>query len=396
MSTPRTHLALTEPGRRHLLEQVVSFTRHLRGAGFAASPAELVDLCRCLDHIDIGRREELHAAARAALIRDQADIERFDAWFHAFWSADPLPPPPPPAPGDPQAAGRDSDGERQTTPVRPRPLAQPMDREPPEEGDPDAPPGASLDSSLEHRDIRSMTEFERARAHHLARELITRTANRPSRRMRPSGRRGQPDLRRMLRRNALRIPDDTELAFRDRRRDRTRLRVLCDVSGSMERYSRFFIPLLFALRGPRVDLKVAVFSTELTIITDELRRGPMTGASGNPGGQVAGWGGGTDLGRSLEEFNDRVMRGSARSSTTAVILSDGWDCGDADRLRSEMRRLRRHAGRVLWLNPLAGSREFEPTCQGMRVAMPFVDDLLPAHNVASLLAAVRWLRRSRR
>lgn len=387
--TPLPVLPFTEPGKRQLMRQVVQFSRALHAAGLPVNPAGLIDLGRCLRFVDIGNRADFHAAARATLVSSQADIPVFEDIFDAFWSA----------PGgihEPRRERKKPEEGPQSS-EDPEPAGQMLQQA--EENEPDSEREGgeetvawSTAEALAHKDFRHMSDQEMEQARRLIASLIELLARKTSRRMSPSHRRGDLDLRRMLRVNALRGSDGTEFRFRRKRIKRTRLLLLCDVSGSMERYSRFLIQFIYALRQQLAHIDVAVFSTRMTVITDLLRWQSVERSLQDVSERASDWGGGTDIGSCLRSFNDHFSADMHRSHSVAIILSDGWDRGDADVMREEMQRLNQQVHRVLWLNPLLGHDEYQPLCQGMRTALPFIDDFLPAHNLASLADLLQHLR----
>jgi uncharacterized protein with von Willebrand factor type A (vWA) domain len=179
------------------------------------------------------------------------------------------------------------------------------------------------------------------------------------------------------------------LAWRRRRIRRTRLVILCDVSGSMDVHARFLLQFLYAMQDAFARVETFVFSTALTRITDHLRTMTFGQALERLAG-VRGFSGGTRIGASLAQFEERWGRLVDRR-TVVVILSDGWDTGEPAVLGEALRRIHRRAGRVLWLNPLLGNPEYQPLTQGMQAALPHVDVFAPAHNLESLRSMVRYL-----
>lgn len=380
---------LRQPGQRHLLHQVVQFSRSLHAAGLPVHPAGLIDFGECLRYVDIGNREEFRAAAEATLVSGKDDMPVFDQVFESFWVRL----------GEQERELRDreeppgeSSGGRQPPTGRALMLAESGEADPEGERE-DEELAWSTAEALVQKDFKDMSETELERARRLLAELIALLARTPGRRTAPSPRRGELDLRRMLRRNALRGGDVIEFRYRRKRVERTRLLLLCDVSGSMERYSRFLIQFIYALRQRLARIEVAVFSTQMTVITDLLERQSVDRSLRQVAERASDWGSGTDIGRSLQAFNDRFEPGMHHSHTVAVLLSDGWDRGDASLMRAEMQRLHSRVHRLLWLNPLLGHDAYQPLCQGMRTALPFIDDFLPAHNLESLAGLVRRLRK---
>ncbi len=172
-----------------------------------------------------------------------------------------------------------------------------------------------------------------------------------------------------------------------RRANRPRpLTLICDISGSMERYTRFILRFAHALTRSGAPLEVFVFGTRLTRITRQLRlRHPDT-ALRAVARSVVDWSGGTRIGESLRELNQRWVRRTIRSSAIVLLVSDGWERGDPTRLSREMARLQRSCYRLIWLDPLASRAGFQPATIGLRAALPYVDEFLPCGNVATLEA----------
>jgi uncharacterized protein with von Willebrand factor type A (vWA) domain len=214
-------------------------------------------------------------------------------------------------------------------------------------------------------------------------QIAKRLARRISRRRRPVRRKGRVDLRRTLRANLTR-GDLIDLRFRARRRRKVRLVLLCDVSGSMDLYSRFLLQFLFALQNVFGRVETFTFSTRLTRITEYLKARSYRQVLRRLT-EVRDWSGGTRIGESLAQFN-REWPTLVDRRTIVIVLSDGWDTGDPELLAAELLRIKRRAGRMIWLNPLLGNQSYEPLTRGMAAALPLVDHFAAAHNLASLRA----------
>jgi uncharacterized protein with von Willebrand factor type A (vWA) domain len=190
--------------------------------------------------------------------------------------------------------------------------------------------------------------------------------------------------------------DAVDLIWQRRKVRKARLVLLCDVSGSMDIYSRFLIQFVYALQGVLGHVESFLFSTSLTRVTDALDHRDIRQALTEAARRVPDWSGGTKIGACLRTFNETHASRLVDPRTVVVICSDGWDTGDVEVLASAMRALRARAGRVIWLNPLLGSPGYEPVTQGMSAAMPFVDVFASAHNLRSLRDLERHLREPRR
>jgi len=379
---------ITESGRRRLLNQVVCFSQSLHSAGVVVNSSNLIDLCRCLSFIDIRNREDFYATARTTLVSNRTDIPVFNRIFHEFWGLQGETGEETVAEDDETdvpEAGAD-DGQKQ-----PGPITKDHSDDPPAE------PGGAIQSYspyslLMKKDFEKMSEKEIEQARHLLKELVALLASYRSRRRVAAYRGREINLRRMLRENALYGRDSVKLLYRKRKIRKTRLLLLCDVSGSMERYSRFLIQFIYALRQQLAGLDVAVFSTRMTVITDLLSRQNIDDSLREVAKSVHDWAGGTSIGNSLREFNESFAYDLVHHSTVVIILSDGWDRGDADLMRREIEYLYHRTHKLLWLNPLLGNSSYQPLCRGMRTALPFIDYFLSAHNLESLADLIRLLR----
>ena len=245
---------------------------------------------------------------------------------------------------------------------------------------------------LASRDLATLTDRQIDDARKILRRFAAAFASLRSRRHRPSRRGEVPDVRQLLRQVATRGDDLMHLRYRRRPIRKTHLLLLCDVSGSMEKYGMFLLELIYGLRRALPGTEVAVFATRLSVISDLLDTRDIRRSLSDVVSRAADWGGGTDIGGCLRDFNQRYARTLLRSRTVVVLLSDGWDRGDPAVMREEMLVLRRHAARIIWLNPLLRFEDYEPLTRGMRTAMPYLDHFLPCHSIQSLTRFARVLR----
>jgi len=192
------------------------------------------------------------------------------------------------------------------------------------------------------------------------------------------------DLRRMLRRGVRYAAEPVDLPRRARVERPRPLVLLCDVSGSMERYSRMLLEFVAGLSADPGRVESFVFATRLTRITRRLRRRRFDEVLAGIAGDVPDWAGGTRIGDALRAFNVRWARRVLGRGPVVLLISDGWDRGDPATLAREIARLQRSCHRLVWLNPLLGSPAYEPLTRGMQTALPFIDDFLPVHNLVSL------------
>jgi uncharacterized protein with von Willebrand factor type A (vWA) domain len=358
-------------GDRDLVAHTLSLCRALRGRGLPVTTAHAIDAVRALRSVGIHSRETVYWALRCVLTSRPEDFETFDA---LFWGAQPRRTAPTSTPqlslqGWLAQAERDQPRKR----AEPHPIPSPSDR-----------------ASVSRKDFRTLAGDELPEIDRIATRLARRLASRPGRRWTSTARGTRVDLRRTMRRSLSSSAEALELRFRRRKPRRTRIVALCDVSGSMDLYSRFLLKFLYALQRPRARVESFVFSTSLRRVTDALRQRPWSSALRELSGQEHDWSGGTRIGECLVTFN-REWGALVDRRTVMVILSDGWDTGEPRELAAQLQRLKMRSGKIVWLNPLLGSPDYQPLTQGMQAALPYLNVFAPAHDLASLRALERHL-----
>jgi hypothetical protein len=246
-------------------------------------------------------------------------------------------------------------------------------------------PGASDTESSAAKDFSAFSNHELEEISRIARRIVRRLARKRSRRWRPVKRGPRVNLRRSLRLSLKTGGELIDLGFKERRPKRTKLVVICDVSGSMDIYSRLLLQFVYGLQNSFAKVESFVFATSLSRITGELKNKTYQRALDRLSANVRGWSGGTRIGASLATFNAQWLR-RVDKQTVVIILSDGWDTGEPEQLAHALAQLRQRAGRLIWLNPLLGSSTYQPVTRGMQAAMPFINVFAPAHDLASLRA----------
>ena len=374
---------MSAPPAGHFLHNLLLFGRVLRGVGLDVNPGRMIDLVQALDHINLGARADFYFAARSLLVHRHEDLALFDEAFTQFWR----PPSSGWLAGLPLAGPRRRTEKLQVVPPALDPRAEPPGND---HGGEDAPPvieamrAYSAQEALRRKDFSELTADEYAAIKALINGLQWRLGDRRTRRQRP-GHGERLDLRRTLRRNLKYGGQVLEWSFREPKLKPRPLVLLADISGSMERYTRlllhFVYSLCFALSQP---VEAFVFGTRLTRITHPLQHKDVEQALREVSHSVRDWSGGTRIGEALKDFNFHWGRRVLGRGAVALIISDGWDRGDPALLRHEMARLQRTSYRLIWLNPLLGSPSYEPLTRGIQAALPYIDDFLPVHNLASL------------
>jgi uncharacterized protein with von Willebrand factor type A (vWA) domain len=362
----------------------VAFARLLRGQGLAVEPGATVTFTRALAAVGVDDRSRVYWAGRATLVRRPEDVHDYERAFDALFGGDGRP-----------AGTTEGAPAAEVVLAYDLPGHEPAVEAADELVDRDTPVlqvRFSRAEVLRHRDFAAYTPDEHAEARRLLADLRLVGGLRRSRRAHRSPReRGRPDLRRTVRASLRTEGEPIRRAFVAPSARPRRLVFLCDVSGSMEPYARALVRFLHSAVVARGRVEVFALGTRLTRITRELSTRDPDVALAAAAHRVVDWSGGTRLGDGLKAFNDEWgIRGMARGATV-VVISDGWERGDADLLASQMERLSRVAHRIVWVNPLKATPGYAPLAAGMAAALPHVDEFVEGHSLASLEALAEVL-----
>jgi uncharacterized protein with von Willebrand factor type A (vWA) domain len=385
------------PAAGRLPLNIMHFCRALRGAGLPVGPGRTLAALEAVRTVGIDSRDDVYWALHSTLVnrRDQRVI--FDQVFHLFWR-------------NPEMLKRvmqlmlpqiDTGRAETQTPINRRvaeAMAPSRDRErgrgeAPE--DADNPPDIEIDASLtfsdrerlQHKDFEQMSGAEIAQAKAIMARFRLPVRDVATRRFQAAHASPSIDMRRTLR-QSLRSGGVIDLARRRRRRRPPALVVLCDISGSMSRYSRLLLHFLHAVTNDRDRVHTFVFGTRLTSITRQLRRRDVDEALARVGRTAGDWGGGTRIGACLADFNRHWGRRVLGQGAVVLLITDGLDRDAGQGLEGEIDRLHRSCRRLVWLNPLLRYDGYAPRSSGARALMPHVDEFRPAHNLESLTALV--------
>lgn len=377
--------ALTQAEHGHLLRNMLLFGRLLRAVGIKITPTQILDLVAALDYVDIGRREDFKNTARTILINHHEHIPLFDRAFDLFWQA-----------RDKTALLemdmgslllKKPEAEEKTLEFVSPQEQNGKDDEPEKESDEpvlDTVYTYSAREVLRHKDFADLEPDELQEIKRMMQSLRWELERRRTRRKTPARHGAHIDMRRTFRQNLRYGGQPLKLSRRQRKLKRRPLVLICDISGSMERYSRVLLKFVYAISNGLDRVEAFVFSTRLTRITRELRHKNIDTALDQVTASIKDWAGGTRIGDALKTFNYQWGRRVLGQGAIVMIISDGWDRGDIDLLDTEMNRLQLSCQRLIWLNPLLGSENYEPLTRGIQTALPYTDDFLPVHNLASL------------
>jgi len=380
-----------------LAENIMYFARTLRAAGLPVGPGRVLDAIRATETVGIGSREDFYWALHATLVNRREQQEIFDQAFHIFWR-NPRLLERAMAMLLPQMRGGAESAEDQAE--MSRRLAEALAREGDGEGrgeqeqeekvEVDAVMTYSDRELLQRMDFEKMSAAEIAKAKRLIAAMRLPIMALPTRRFRPDPLGRRIDMRASLR-AALRSADSIPLRRRIPRRRHPPLVILCDISGSMSRYSRIILHFMHAITNDRDRVHTFLFGTRLTNVTRYLHHKDIDVALEKVGQTVDDWSGGTRIGKCLAEFNSRWSRRVLGQGAVLLFISDGLDRDGGEGLAKEMERLHKSCRRLIWLNPLLRYEGYEPRSMGARTIMPHVDEFRPVHNLESLADLTRVL-----
>ena len=367
---------------RDLVERLARFAGLLRKRGVGVTVSDEIDGTAALLLVDIDDRDEVRHALRTAMKVRRSDWDTFDELFESFWAEDP-PAAPPLAPREPTA--RSPTDRRAPTP-RWR-LMQALGQLAGERGRATPAgdtPGYSSEVLLRRKPFDDWSADDLPAMERLLARAVRRLRCRPSRRLVPVRARGRVDLRRSFRRAVGTGGEFLSLARRDRAVEKPDVVLLCDTSGSMDPHTRFLLTFALSLKRVVRRCEVFAFNTSLARLTPWLTPDKIGSTLDRLAAGVPDWSGGTRIGASLGEFVTRHLDTVVSAKTVVVVLSDGLDMDSPTLLAGAMRAIREKARKVIWLNPLLGDPRYRPEARGMKAALPFVEQFVPAHNLESL------------
>ena len=365
----------------NLQRNLLVFGRLLRRLGIDVHVGRLLDVTEALQHVDLASRDEVYYTCRALLVYRHEQLAIFDRAFDAFWFGRSVRLQP--DQGGQDEATRDTDadaGSKEQDPAY-------TDVVGPED---DASEHAQSTgewndlAALGDKDFDEFTADEVALARQAVERLVWNPGERRTRRW-IGGHGSRVDLRRALAKSLRTGGDVITLPRRTRRMRPRSLVLLCDVSGSMERYSRMLLHFVHALSRRHRRVEVFLFATQLTRITMQLRTSRVDDAAAAVSRTVPDWSSGTRIGAAIAAFHRQWARRVLRGHPVVMLISDGWDRGDPIELRDQVAWLQRSCHRLIWLNPLIGTVGYAPLTRGLQAALPFVDDFLPVRTLSNLV-----------
>ena len=372
-----------------LIENIVRFSYLLRDNGISVSLPAVLDTIAGLPLIDISSLETFHCLLRINFISRKEDLSVFDELFYAYWL---------PKKKTLLKIPSEGIGEHDESQDIPSPLLEKIAY--------DKTTGNAAEKGIKQwalryspQALRDTGEVEDLRfdsskdVYESISKILQPLANRVSRRFQYTVRGKEISLRKILRKNMQFGGELIFLDFRKKRLKKRRVFFFCDVSGSMDIYTLMILQFIHALK--RIDRRTEIFffSTDLSRASRQFDMGEFSSAIKQIPGVISDWGGGTRIGHCLKIFNETVGKRQLSGKDIIMIFSDGWDRGEIDVLEEQMAFLKRKAYKVIWLNPLIGTQDYQPICQGMRTALPYVDYFLPLGQLKDLQSIGQTLKK---
>ncbi|GHO73188.1 hypothetical protein KSD_09590 [Ktedonobacter sp. SOSP1-85] len=392
-----------------LLYRLTEFGRLLWEVGIQVGPRQMIDLAETLNLVDITRPDDFYNTLKCSLLTRHEQEPLFEQMYQYFWfvrdnpnqkKSDKgqqvkreqrqlrLPPSERKRLAEHMNAKeqhKDMARDPRQSERKPSTSARDRNKDDNDLGDPQSGAYSAIER-LRQKDFENYSWEEVQEAKRLMAEMRWNLGMRPTRRKAPRRRGSYPDMRRIVRRNLKYGAELIELTWRETKRKPRPLVIICDISGSMSLYSRLLLHFIHTISNGLQNVEAFVFGTRLTRVTRQLKRRDVDEAVHDVSKQVQDWSGGTRIGDALHYFNHHWSRRVLGRGAVVLVISDGWDRGEADTLRAEMDRLQHSCHRLIWLNPLLGSPDYRPLTIGMKTALPYIDNFLPSHNLDSLIS----------
>jgi len=370
-----------------LLKNILLFSQTLRGKKVGVTIDNVLDALRGISFIDIRNKKDFYYLLKSNFISRKEESDLFDDLFNQFWSFE----------DENSISIKKVVGEKMEVPKEKEEITffeykkiQPLVKDWADKSDEDElkeqkeVPAYSPEEVLRRKDFDHLQEQELDKVRQLVSALSRKLAMNLSRRWKRGKRGDRLDFRRTIRQSIKYGGEMIELKLRQPKPKPYRLILVGDVSGSMDIYSQFFLLFMYGIQNHYPYCETFVFSTRLNYITSLLKRRKFKEALRLLSEKVLDWSGGTNIGMALHQLHQRYSNLLHPNRTLFFIFSDGWDRGETTLLDLEMRNLKRLAKRLIWLNPLLGSQNYQPLCKGMLTALPYLDHFLPCHNLSSL------------
>jgi len=369
-----------------LSSHMIQFCRYLRSNKFECGISEERELLTTLANYIPIDRIEFHSFLKSILVKNKDQYFKFDKLFKIYWKEIERA-------QDSKIKEKEEEREIKEKPPKPRSIKELKDWlyngriSDEEELAAFSPAQALMDkdfSTFDSHEINDLLEVVKV----LAKKLSLKNHYRYQSTRKPKS----IDLRKSLSLNMRKSDGIDYLAFKKKKQTKLKITLLCDVSKSMDLYSRFILQFMYSFHQISAVVENFVFSTSLSHISPVLKNNDFGLMLEQLSSEVTEWSGGTNIGHALAQFQNDYGGKYLDRKTIVVIVSDGWDQGDSSSIELGMNFLKKNAAKLIWLNPLASNPTYKPSTIGMKAAMPYIDILQSAHNLNSLVELVKALR----
>lgn len=376
------------PRDSDLLKHILLFSQALRSRKIGVTVDNIISALKGIPLVDIQKKKDFYYLLRCSFVSRKEEIEPFDELFELFWSFEDK--------GSLSVTKMVKETDAIDEEKEENLLLEffkedqtdledwTNEAEKDESEEPKDLRGYSPEEILGRKDFSHLNKAEANIIKEFVLILCRKMALNLSRRWKKGKGGDQLDFRRSMRQSVKYGGELLELRMKQRKQKPLRLLLVCDVSGSMDIYIQFFLLFMYGLQNHYPHCQTFAFSTRLSHITSLLKRRTLVEALRLLSEKVVDWSGGTNIGSALHQLHQRHDYLLHPSQTLFLIFSDGWDRGDTKLLDSEMRYLRKQVKKIIWLNPLLGSRSYQPLCKGMATALRYLDYFLPCYNFLSL------------
>jgi len=373
-----------------LSANIILLCRFLRKKGYTIGPQEETEALNSLTFLPIQKEIYFKHALKAILTKNQYQQKKFGEFYSDFWYQLSKA-------SDSKIVDKEEKKDKKSETQKKNAQFESLKN------------WLNLNGSNEEKQIASYSDVEKlARKNfsdlsqeemqlmmRLLKKMAKKIAHQKSRLKKSSNKKRRIDLKNTIRMNMRRGGEITQIRFSKKKEKKLKLVLLCDVSRSMELYSRFFVHLIYAFQNAYDKIETFVFSTALHCVSEILDNNEFDKAFEIVSERVPQWSGGTTIGSCLNDFTQEHAYGMLDKKTIVLILSDGWDTGRPELMQTAMRTIYKKSKKVIWLNPLAGSPDFSPESLGLKTALPYIDMLASAHNLESLKVALSQIRKKR-
>jgi uncharacterized protein with von Willebrand factor type A (vWA) domain len=370
-----------------LLKNIILFSQALRRRKVGVTIDNMLDALRGISLIELRKKEDFYHLLRANFVSGKEEMDTFDELFDQFWSfGDPSGPFTKEIIDEETDASEEKEEGSSFESKKDQPSTKDWsdEREESELKERKDLPVYSPDEILQQKDFTHFRAEELEKVKDWVSIFSRKIATYLSRRWKRGGKGDRLDFRRSIRQSIKYGGEIMELKMKERKPKPLRLILVCDVSGSMDIYSQFFLRFMHELQNHYPHCEAFAFSTRLSHITSLLKRRRFEQTLRLLSGRVLDWSGGTNIGAALHQLHQRHSDLFHPNRSLFLIFSDGWDRGDTMLLESELKSLKRQVKGLIWLNPLLGNQNYQPLCKGMSTALPYVDHFLPYYNFSSL------------